>query len=61
MTEIIHLNKKRNAKARLEKEARAAENRIKHGRTKEEKRLEKLKAEKLERHLAAHKRETTDT
>lgn len=60
MTEIINLNKKRKAKIRGEKESRAAENRLKYGRTKQEKRVEKLKAEKLDRHLHGHKLETKD-
>ncbi len=60
MTEIININKKRKARARIEKEARAAENRLKFGRTKQEKLAEKLKAEKLERHLHAHKRDTKE-
>lgn len=60
MTEIINLNKNRKAKARTDKEKKAAENRIKFGRTKEEKNAQKLKAERLERHLKGHKRETEE-
>lgn len=60
MTEVINLNKKRKAKARSDKEVRAAENRAKYGRTKQEKLADKLKAEKLDRHLQAHQRETTE-
>ncbi len=60
MTEIINLNQKRKANARVVKEKNAAENRRKFGRTKEEKKLEKLNAEKLEKHLQGHKRETED-
>ena len=60
MAEIINLNKTRKAKHRSEKEVRAAQNRQKHGRTKHEKGMEKLNAEKLDRHLDAHKRETPD-
>ena len=37
MAEIINLNKKRKAKNRLLKEKKATENRIKYGRTKQEK------------------------
>jgi hypothetical protein len=60
MSEIINLNKKRKAMARTEKEARAVENRVKYGRTKQEKLSDKVKAEKLERHLQAHQREATE-
>ena len=60
MTEIINMNKKRKAKARGEKEAQAAQNRVKYGRTKHEKLAEKLKAAKLDRHVDAHQRETNE-
>jgi hypothetical protein len=55
MTEVINLNRKRKAKARTEKEKKASENRIKFGRTKEEKDREKLQARHAERHLEGHK------
>ena len=58
MTEIINLNQKRKAKARTEKEKKASENRIKFGRTKGEKKAEKLQSDRAERHLQGHKRET---
>lgn len=57
MADIINLNKKRKAKARLVKEKKAAENRIKFGRTKKEKQIEKLENERHERHLDGHKLE----
>ncbi|KTD00237.1 DUF4169 family protein [Fluoribacter gormanii] len=57
MVEIINLNKKRKAKIRLEKEKKASENRIKFGRTKKEKQIEKLENERNERHLDGHKLE----
>jgi hypothetical protein len=60
MTEVINLKQKRKDKARSEKEKQAAENRRKFGRTKEEKQMEKLKAERAERHIASHRRETED-
>ncbi|MFZ4125028.1 MAG: DUF4169 family protein [Rickettsiales bacterium] len=60
MSEIINLNKKRKAKIRIEEETRAKENRLKYGRTKHERNVEKLKAEKLDRHLQAHKRDTRE-
>ncbi|STX29006.1 Uncharacterised protein [Legionella beliardensis] len=57
MVDIINLNKKRKAKLRLEKEKKAAENRIKFGRTKKEKQLEKQDSKRSERHLDGHKLE----
>lgn len=60
MSEIINFNKQRKAKARSEKEVRAQQNRLKYGRTKQEKLLDKANAEKRERHLEAHKRETNE-
>ncbi|HIC7357542.1 TPA: DUF4169 family protein [Legionella pneumophila] len=55
MADVINLNKKRKAKVRLEKEKKASENRIKFGRTKKEKQLEKQGNERSERHLDSHK------
>lgn len=60
MTEVINLKQKRKEKARVEKEKKALENRRKYGRTKEEKQLEKLKAEQAARRLEGHKRETEE-
>lgn len=60
MTNVINLNKKRKLKKRADNVARATENRLKYGRTKQEKLADTLKAEKLELHLRAHKRETTE-
>lgn len=60
MSEIINLNKKRKAKAKAVDAARASENRLKHGRTKQEKLAEKRTAEKLELHVKSHQRETSD-
>lgn len=57
MTEVINLNQKRKAKARTEKEKKAAQNRIKFGRTKQEKNLEKLDARRAEKHIQGHKLE----
>jgi hypothetical protein len=61
MTEVINLKQKRKAKTRVEKEKQASENRLKFGRTKGEKQLEKLVADKAVRHIEGHKRETDDT
>ena len=58
MAEILSLSKARKAKVRADKDAGAAENRIKFGRTKAEKAksaAEKSIAEKL---IDAHKRDT---
>ena len=60
MTEVINLNQTRKASARADKEKTASQNRVKFGRTKSEKQLEKLKAEKAEKHLKGHKRETDE-
>ena len=60
MGEIIKFNQKRKEMARAEKEKKASENRVKFGRTKEEKQLEKSKTEKANRHLDGHKRDTEE-
>lgn len=60
MVEVINLNKKRKAKIRLEKEKKASENRIKFGKTKKEKLLEKQENDRNERHLNGHKLEEKD-
>jgi hypothetical protein len=58
--DILNVNKKRKAKIRAEKEVAASQNRLKYGRTKQQKRTDQLKIEKLELHLQAHKRETKE-
>ena len=58
MPEVINLKQKRKAKVRTEKEKKALENRLKYGRTKEEKQLDKMQKEHAERHLQGHKRDT---
>lgn len=60
MTEVINLNQKRKANARVQKEKKASENRVKYGRTKAEKQKEKREAERAQRHLQGHKRETEE-
>jgi hypothetical protein len=57
MAEPINLNRARKAKARTDKQARAAENRVRFGRTKAEKTLEEARAEKARRDIDAGKRE----
>ena len=55
MAQIINLNKKRKAKNKLLKEKKSAENRIKFGRTKKEKALEKKDNDRIKRLLEGHK------
>ncbi len=55
MADIINLNKKRKAKIRLDKEKTASENRIKFGRTKQEKQLEQKDKARDTHHLDGHK------
>lgn len=57
MTEIFNLNKARKANARSTKEKKAAENRILHGQTKQEKQRKKQEAERAKKLLDGHKRE----
>ncbi len=57
MPDIINLKQKRKAKARVEKEKKATENRQKFGRTAQEKQRDKVNAEQLKRHLEGHKRQ----
>ncbi len=58
MGDTVNLNTFRKAKARAEKKARADANAVKFGQTKEQKALEKARAEMAARELAAHRRET---
>ena len=57
MAEPINLNKVRKAKARAEKDQRAAGNRVKFGRTKAEKQRDKVTAKKSKRDLDGAKRD----
>ena len=57
MAEPVNLNRARKAKARADAEAKAAENRVKFGRTKAEKQLAKAQADKARTGLDAGKRE----
>lgn len=57
MAEILSLSKARKAKERAGKEAQAAENRVKFGRTKAEKQLEQAKANLADKKIDAHKRD----
>lgn len=60
MGEIVNLNRKRKAVARQRREAEAAENRVKFGRTRAEKRADKAEGELEARRLDGHRRETGD-
>ena len=57
MADILSLSKARKAKARAEKEALAAQNRIKFGRTKAERQKDKAADAQSEAKLDAHKRD----
>jgi capsule polysaccharide export protein KpsE/RkpR len=57
MADIINLRTARKRKARDAKDAQAAENRIKFGRTKAEKELEEAKAALESKRIDAHKRD----
>ena len=57
MAEPVNLNRARKARARTDAEARAAENRIKFGRTKAERELQDARTDKAARDLDAGKRE----
>ena len=56
MTEPINLNKARKARAEADKKAEAAQNRVRFGRTKAQRELEKAEAEKARRELDAKRR-----
>ena len=57
MGEIINLNKARKRKARQDVAAQAEQNRVRFGRTKEQKQLDAAVAEEAQRMLDALKRE----
>ena len=57
MAELINLNKARKAKARAAGKSQAAENRVRFGQTKGEKRISVLDAERVRRELEGKKRE----
>jgi hypothetical protein len=60
MADIVSLSKARKAKARAEKEATAAGNRAKFGRTKSEKQRDAAERERAGKAADAHKREDRD-
>ncbi|MBB4837893.1 hypothetical protein HNP52_000944 [Sphingomonas kyeonggiensis] len=57
MAEIINLNRARKAKARVEKSARAEENRIRFGRSKTEKQAEAAEQARIAKTLDDAKRD----
>ena len=57
MAEIINLNRARKAKARVDKSARAEENRVRFGRTKAEKQAEASEKARIARTLDDAKRD----
>ena len=57
MADILSLSKARKAKARADKEAAAAENRVRFGRTKGEKAADKSRKVLAEKGIDGHKRE----
>ena len=60
MGEIVNLRKERRAATRRRDAIEAAENRLAHGRSKVERRLEDARVEKARRELDAHRIETED-
>jgi hypothetical protein len=58
MADILSLSKARKAKVRTEKQAAAAENRIRFGRTKAEKAADTAERERAAKAAEAHKRES---
>ena len=57
MSEPVNLNRFRKTKAKAGKEAKAAENRARFGRTKADKALDAARADRLQRDLDGAKRE----
>ena len=57
MADIVNLNQARKAKAKADDKVRAAENRVRFGRTKAEKTLNAARADTLRRDLDGAKRE----
>ena len=55
MVEIVNLRRARKGKARVEKDARAADNRVRFGRTKAEKRQSEAERRRMEQKLDGKK------
>ena len=58
--EIVNLRRFRKARARVEKEAAAAENRSRHGRTRAAKDTDRIDRDKADRHIEGHRRDRPD-
>ncbi len=59
MAEIVNLRQFRKGKVREQRAAMAEQNRVLHGRSKNEKQRDRLQAEKAERLIEGHRREST--
>jgi hypothetical protein len=59
--EIVNLRKARKARARAEAQIRAAENRVRFGRSKAERRTIAAEDDRAARSLDGHRRDTGDT
>ena len=57
MADILSLSKARKSKAKADKEACASENRVKFGRTRAEKAVDKARQDPTEKSIDAHKRD----
>lgn len=57
MAEIVNLRRARKARARADKEAQAAENRLRFGASASERRTNAGERQKAERHLDGHRRD----
>ncbi|MCG7508123.1 DUF4169 family protein [Mesorhizobium retamae] len=58
MAEVVNLRQFKKGKAREQRAATADQNRALHGRSKSEKQRDKMLAEKAERRIEGHRRET---
>ena len=57
MAEIVNLNRARKDRVKAEDKARAAVNRVAHGRTRAEKEIARLERQRADRHVDDHRRE----
>jgi len=61
MAEIVNLNRARKVKARAQREAQAAANRTRHGRTRAEKANDRAETERVQSLLNGARRDDGDT
>jgi hypothetical protein len=59
MADIVNLRQTRKQKARADKECLAEQNRTLHGRSKADRERDRLTADKAEKFVAGHRRETS--